>query len=188
MALPHKDIVFPEVDLSDDGGDPRWRGEKMERGEDGYYHYRRPPGAHAEHWKHTRETWEEIVRAYEATPDDFRSAWFYLDHHMIYWKFYPGARLPVNHIVHLQDDYGFGSDSIVVGVSDVDGYPNVWLETGHSEMFPSESLKGQHTQWRDPALDVRAGTYEKAVVKLARLVWEKYGNDRRIADAPPNSA
>lgn len=197
MTLPHKDIVFPEVDLSHDEGDPEWAGTDIVP-VPGQSHYRwlRPPGLHAQVWGYTQADWQEAAAAYEAEPESFYASWYYLNNHPVYWRFHPHEGHPPNSTVFLEHEYGFGSDAINVMVVRVcakcrriheeDGpyeeKTEIWLETGKWDMLPGRNHPG-HTHWHDTELDCGGDTYEEAVVKLARLVWEKYGNDRRIADA-----
>lgn len=197
MSLPHKDIVFPEVDLSGDEGDPDWAGEDfVEVPGRNVYRWVCPPGLHADVWGYKQESWEEAVAAYEAVPDSFFNSWYYLNGHPVYWRFNQVADRPANHESGLETEYGFGSDAINIHVTQVcsdcgrrhDDDPNlnnkteIWLETGKWEMLPGKGSR-HHGHWHDPELDCGGDTYEEAVIKLARLVWEKYGNDRRIADA-----
>lgn len=194
MALPHKDIVFPEVDLSGDEGDPDWSGEDMVP-EGSHFRWVRPPGLHARVWGYKQEEWKETATAYEAEPDSFYRSWHYLDGHPVYWRFYPREGLPANNAVGLQAEYGFGSDAISVFVTRVcnecgmrhkeperNTKTEIRLETGKWELFLRGDMK-QHVHFHDTELDCGGDTYEEAVIKLARLVWERYGNDRCIADA-----
>lgn len=195
--LEHKEIVFPEVDLSGDEGSPDWAGEEWaENPEHHYSTWVRPPGLYARVWEGKQEAWRETVTEYEANPASFYCSWHYLNDHPVYWRFHPSRHHPANHESCLETEYGFGSDAINVHVAQVcvkcrriheeDGpyekATRIWLETGKWEMHFREGMK-HHDHWHDIELDCGGGTYEEAVVKLARLVWEKYGNDRRIADA-----
>jgi len=53
----------------------------------------------------------------------------------------------------------------------------VWFEIGKHSWPPDDGT------WHDWLLDGGAETYEGAIIKAARAVWEAYGNDRRIADS-----
>lgn len=185
MNLPHKDIVFPEVDLSGDEGDPRWKGEEWPR-EPGEYHHTwiRPPGTYARSWEYKQEWWAECVTAYEEEPANFLASWRYLNNHPVYWRFHPSSsEFPANHVSHLETEYGFGSNAIDVQVAQGEDGIRVELETGKWALHIAEGEK-QHNHWHDYELDCYDPTYEEAVVRLARMVWDRYGNDRRIADAP----
>ena len=208
--LKHKKIVFPEVDLSHDEGDPEWDGVSqvqtvpIQRGEkpdhpDGVRRWIRPGGVCARAWEGYKEDWIRVVEEYEANPDDFHNAWHYLDGHPIYWKFDQSADVaewPPNHLHRLHHDRGISRcvDIIVVRVNpknktiEDDESKNtatrVWYETGQMDLLPRDyefDHGGQH-QWHDWKIDGGAPTMEKAIIKLARRVWKKYGNDRRYAE------
>ncbi len=205
--LPHKEIVFPAVDLSDDDGDPVWpmRHEIYEQEKaEGEHHYRWlcPPRVHHNFWEVVKGAWDETSRAYEVNPDSFHDSWHYLNDHPMFWKFteHRNSDKPKNHVSMLERDCGFGSNSIDVMVVLVDGtgtineddslntQTEVWLETGKWNLFADDHEHSSvHCHWHDIELDCGGPTYEAAVITLARLVWEKYGNDRLIADAPPVS-
>lgn len=146
-------------------------------------------------WEMTRGEWERIALEYEQAPDDFHSAWHYLDGHPAFWKFSTpsaGDDRPRNHYAFLEKGQAFARMSVDVlvtrvaenGVQSDDPELNtrteVWLEAGKWDLLEGEHV---HAHWHDIELDTGAPTYEEAVVKLARLVREKYGNDRQVADA-----
>jgi hypothetical protein len=143
--------------------------------------------------------WHETVRAYEANPGSFYNAWHYLNEHPVYWKLerYGAGQadldaLPLRHLKWLLHDYGFGSGGISMAVARVapDGRTSgdpalntrteVWLETGE---FAWSAVSEHHvepgTHYHNYKLDCGGGTYEEAVVKMARNVHRFYGNDRR---------
>lgn len=148
-------------------------------------------------WQIAGEQWEGTAREYESSPDDFHSAWHYLDGHPIFWKFKDQDQdqdpRPPNNYALLEKGESFARMSIDVfvtrtgedGVRSHDDQLNtrteVWLEAGKWDLLKGEHV---HAHWHDIDLDTGAATYEKAVCKLAWLVWDKYGNDRRVADAP----
>lgn len=173
MPLEHKAIVWPEVSTTDI---PTTK-----------------PGFHASYWEILQAEWTEIVQEYEEDPDTFYRAWHYLNDHPMFWRFRPHNDTPDNHVMWLEQSYGFGSDGINMMVMLVDetGTVNedesknvnteVWLEAGKWYLLPGEHEN--HVHEHDYELDCGGATYEEAVVKLARLVHERYGNDRVIADS-----
>lgn len=197
--LIHKDIVFPEVDLSHDESDPEWEGKDMVPVDDGkYYRWIRPPHIYANSWNYTQEIWDDIVREYESNPDDFYNSWQYLDNHPMYWTFKQGPwgddeRAP-NHYCRLTREKGIVRcvDIDVVRVNPdnetieddeaLNTATRVWYETGHHDLLPRED--GCSSQWHDWKMDGGAETMEAAIIELAYKVWKKYGNDRRVADNP----
>lgn len=166
MSLPHKDIAFPDLAVTDDDGGKA-------------------------HVVHVRERWEETVAEYEANPDGFFESYHYLDGHPAFWRFLEGVSdLPATHVVRLTDEDGLRAcvDIQVVKVNPETGgiddkeelntATRVWFELGKHGWPP------ERHQWHDWTLDDGAETYEAAIVLAARKVWENYGNDRRIVDSP----
>lgn len=201
--LPHKEIVFPAVDLCNDEGDPDYpRREEIlqqEIAEGSQYHrWICPPHVHRNYWEVVRSQWEETTRAYEVNPDSFYASWHYLNDHPIFWKFLAQADYggrPKNHVSFLKTEWGFDGIDMMVVLTDETGTINkdeslntrtaIWLEAGKWNLFADEHEHGSsHCHWHDIELDCGGATYEEAVIKLARLVWDRYGNDRLIADAP----
>ena len=199
--LNHKDIEFPEVDLSGDEGSPEYEGEEFVAIPDtNHARWIRPPQVSENYWKVVQDDWREIVTEYETSPDDFVTSWHYLNDHPIYWTFdqtYDNPEWPPNHMHRLRHLEGIAQcvDLMVAHVHpdtllvDKDPAKNiatrVWYETGHRDLLPAEyeyGHIGQH-QWHDWKLDGGAATVEAAIIELARKIWEKYGNDRRVADA-----
>lgn len=176
MGLEHKIIIWPDVPLSDQ----------------------------------QRTGWAEDARRYEDEPDDFFAAWHYVNNHPMFWHFqgYVAEGQP-KASDFVTDNWGFGSMAagtqvrrslpptapaadVDVARVDEDGHARndeslslhteVWLEAGHIVMQPNPAMGWQNDHYHDYELDCGAATYEEAVIKLARNIWEKYGNDREVAD------
>lgn len=191
--LPHKDYVLPEVDLSHDEGDPDWDGRHFVpiEGRSGS-RWVSPPGVAARAWEATQESWKEIVYDYEFNPDDFYNSWHYLEDHPMFWEFrdHKVDDWGPNHYHRLFIGCGIPNcvDVMVVKVNPETGKIDdglntktmIWLEAGPSSLFSNEY--GFHDRSHDIALDCGADTFEAAITILARLIWENYGNDRRICD------
>lgn len=204
-SLPHKEYALPEVDLSHDEGDPRWhaaggKGSIPVHDDQGrVLHYSWTglhPGHYAEYWRLcVAGPWEEAVRAYEASPGDAFSAWTYADCHPVFWKFRGRRRedYPVNHVSGLT-----ASGALTRGWPEVtphrvcpetgrhedDAARNTatqwWYELGPEKLLPDGE---GDCPWHDYALDGGAATYEDAVIALARVIYDNYGNDRQVTDS-----
>lgn len=182
--LAHKDYVLPEVDLSQDQGDPEWAGESMvpEPGRT-TFRWLRAPGAYSQMWQGIQDEWRCIVEDYERFPADFGRAWHYVDSHPAFWTFTgpSSSGLPSGHVVLLEHSWGMHrAVDVSVGRVDEDLPAMVGLEAGRVSLHPDEY---GHITCHDYDLDTLEPTYEQAVISLARKVWESYGNDRRICDA-----
>lgn len=146
--------------------------------------------------------WHCTVREFEKDPDDFYNAWWYLDNHPAFWTYAhgPGSHRRLDpaerhHEKHLLHDYGI-TRCVRMDVHKVNaitrstqGEPQtdteVWIELGQAPWPPNpdEHNQGEAT-YHDHMLDCGGPTVEAAIVKAARNVWEVYGNDRRVCDAP----
>ena len=170
--LEHKDIVLPEVDLSDDD---------------------EPPGHYAEYWRLCfAEAWESVVLRYEENPDDVHAAWWYVDGHPAFWAFDQSPRkaaLPPDHVSRLENEGALSHLSRdgamrkgwpeIIPLKDENG--TCWrYEFGKRDLLPDEL--GIHQAWHDTELDGSAPSYELAVISMAWKIWTHYGNDRRIVD------
>jgi len=201
VGLPHKDYVLPVPDLSprkDDPGRDDDPGRVMPslawRRRDGYGRY----------WDLcVVRRWAGVVAAYEASPDDVRAAWHYLDGHPVFWQFrrQPAADVllsgsPRDHVSLLQHGYAFQRGLIEItphkvnpaGESREDGAePGArlewWYEFGPVDLLPRhEAGVPVPGAWHDWLLDGAAPVYEQAVLDVALKVWTHYGNDRAIVD------
>jgi len=131
------------------------------------------------------DAWERTFRAYEAHPNDPYLAWRFLNNHPLFWSltvFKPASEQPT---IYVDTDKGFDCiDTLMTRFNpktkqhDSDSARNtqtqVWLEGGHRAW----TGEVEPTRYHDVKLDVGAKTYEKAVVKMAKLVHQRYGNDR----------
>jgi len=142
------------------------------------------------------EEWAARVKAYEDNPDDFYNAYHYLNWHPAFWKFYGQDNMSHTerfHEKYLVEDRGVEHriEVYVAKINPITGqaedYPElnikteVWLETGKVR-WPSENFNGYEVYFHDHELDCGGDTYEQAIVTMARLVHDKYGNDRQVCD------
>jgi hypothetical protein len=56
----------------------------------------------------------------------------------------------------------------------------VWLEFGKYDLFEVYEGKSMESAQHDYDLDCGADTFEKAIIELANLVFEKYGHEKLI--------
>lgn len=165
MAEPKKPIVFPEVDTS---GKPKslmagsW------------------PTLYVDSWASTRRNWTEIVVAYEENPEDLYRAWMWLTYHPIFW--YYGRR---RHISTLAETRGVheGLELQPAMVNKVtrkakgpweDREVEIWVE-----VFPASMTRGNgDIRLHDIELDTGAPTYEATLLKVAKMIYDRHGNDR----------
>jgi len=107
--------------------------------------------------------WLESTLAYEANPNDFMTAWYWVDSHPAFWSRYKEG----------SNDWSMNNNSNVwVGVTAKDtGETVIMLETGAA----IEPARTSH--YHDLRLDVYAPTYEEAFVKLAALVHKFFDID-----------
>jgi hypothetical protein len=196
-----QDIVFPEVDLSGDDGDPGWEGGWSQPipGRPAHHRYVRQPGMYARIWESIQAEWREAVIAYETDPQDFYASWVYLNGHPMFWYFMTGgARVrPSRHVSRLVHSTGIreGTDIDPHRIDEQGSshdndarntHTEIWYETGHITLLPPEEgeLRPHPTHYHDYELDGSAPTYEEAIIQLAGKVHDRYGNDRRVCDAP----
>lgn len=207
--LPHKDWVLPEVDLSHDGGDPRWHAAQLgetgalgttpvrdDQGNIRYYSWNGlEPGFWAGYWQMCIvDEWARIVADYEAHPDDAHAAWYYLDHHPVFWRFEKLGQedYPANHVAHLEHEYAMSRGWPEITPHKVNPDTNRieeddalntriqwWYEFGPWSLTPGEPSIATH----DYELDSGTETYEQAIIEIARKVHDNYGNDRRVVDS-----
>lgn len=202
MALTPKDIVLPEVPC--DGALPgifnRHGNPLFEEDEFSYQALQ----------DDRVQEWHDTVRDYEANPDDVYTAWHYLNCHPVFWKFRrgPGSSKPLPlaerlHERHLTENYGIHHCvSITVvkinpatrstdGDEELRTETEVWIELGKQpwpkdpgpDDNPYDGEYGDVT-YHDYKLDCGGPTIDAAIIAAARNVWDAYGNDRRICDAP----
>lgn len=194
----HKPYELPEVSLTHDEADPEWEkygthGHKVERDGQTLYRWHRPPGVHANYWAVIKDEWAARVAAYEAHPDDFINAYYYLDEHPVFWGFKPRPKddeRAVNHLMYLEHQYGVSrvidlrpvrcsKDHRIEDDASLNTQTEIWYEFGPVTLIPDD---WGNTHWHDYLLDGTAPTYEEAVTEVARKVHEHYGNDRRVVD------
>jgi hypothetical protein len=149
----------------------------------------RPPDIYSDGWEHTKREWEETARQYETSPESVYFSWNYLNGHPMFWLFRsrrPDDDRPPNNYGLLNHGDAFprmSIDVILTRVSEEDG-TEIRLEAGKWDLFERDHGGVTfHAHYHDYELDCGAPTYEEAIVKLARLVWDRYGNDRLIAEA-----
>ena len=140
--------------------------------------------------RYREEKWHELVDAFEANPT-FYNAYQWLQHHpLFYWFAHGKHETPQVHEKYLIDDRGMDDNALDFMVVRVDP------ETGYASDDPALNTRVEFwyevciTQWgegRDQRVhdwkrDGGAATYEDAVVKAAKAIHAKYGNDRRKFD------
>jgi hypothetical protein len=131
--------------------------------------------------------WRATVAAYAARPTDFYQAWYYLEDHPIFWGDHVGTSY-----------FGLILDQHVARINpatgQVDSDPacntqmEIWLEAGPTYVRSErpdderwqEARPDETVIWNvhDPRLDCGGPTHELAIIVLAQLVRERYGDDR----------
>lgn len=135
--------------------------------------------------------WRKLVRTFEENPDDFHSAWHYLNEHPLFWSLAGTRAKPAEaHEKYLVHENGFphALDIFVMKVDpktrrvEDDESRNtkteVWYEICMTH-WPSQYDDVRVHAWQ---IDGGGETYEEAIVKAAQQVHETYGNDRTIFD------
>jgi hypothetical protein len=136
------------------------------------------------------EEWRRRVLAFEANPD-FYNAWHYLHHHPLFWTFGGLAEDgPYIHERYLHAEHGFPECLSIcpVKVNPATGEisPDPSLNT-RLEIWYELSFTTWGARYSDPRVHVYeadggAATYEEAVIKAAKWVHKRYGNDRQEFD------
>lgn len=198
MELTKKDIVFPDVPHNGVLGGKMYdmRGNRI------YTDIGRTTWKSL--WEAYCDTWRGIVDEYEANPGDFYFAWRYLNYHPAFWAFRHGSAEPKPyslkrrlHVKHLIEDDGIRR-CVNITVTKVnvetrsteDEGPletEVWVDLGQQSWPQEVNPKDPNTfdcNYHDHLLDTGGPTVEVAVLRAAHNVWEVYGNDRRVCDAP----
>lgn len=167
MAEPKKPIVFPEVDTS---------GEPTSLMAESW------PTLYVDSWESTKRNWTEIVVAYEENSEDLYRVWMWLTYHPIFWYF---GREERRHVSTLAETRGVheGLELQPAMVSKKtrraegpwkDREVEIWVE-----VFPTSLTRGSNDiRLHDIELDCGAPTYEQALIKVARLIYDRHGNDR----------
>lgn len=198
--VEHKDIVLPDIDLSHDDGDESWHAAGGEDttpivnadGDIKLYSWNGlGPGHYESYWQLcVVEEWDRLVENYEANPDDVHSAWWYVDHHPVFWNLKDRLHedYPENHVSNLTHEGAWqrGWPEItphkinpdtnrVEDDDDLNTEIQWWYELGPSDLtgFPTS---------HDYELDGGGATYEECVIAIARKIHDNYGNDRRLID------
>lgn len=143
--------------------------------------------------RYREEKWHELVDAFEANPTFFNSYQWLQHHPLFYWFATPIPASEVKDQIHekwLVDDRGMtdqGLDFMVVRVDPETGYTsddpalNTQVEFWYEVCFTKWG-EGRDQRVHDYKRDGGARTYEEAVVKAAKTIHAKYGNDRRKFD------
>lgn len=140
------------------------------------------------------QAWREAVRAFEANPDSFYNAYYYLNGHPVFWTFHRSAddtevKVHERNLIHDCGIHG-GLDLFVTRVDPDTGTPSEdqALNT-RTEIRYELSMQVWPTHETYPSgfhatnCDGGAQTYEEAVIKAARKIHKLYGNDRAKLDA-----
>jgi hypothetical protein len=181
----------------------RWIGAHLSLEEDGRVHFHHM-GELRTHLRADRDArFLELAEAYDASPEDFVAAWSYLSEHPIFHRpVHSGGRdqvvadLTADELTsppEFVDDCD-GLRDMWMQVSRIDGQVVVSLEHG-PHVWPHDVPSSQHWSLpangissHDPDLDVRAESYESAVVALAESVRRCYGHDRSRITSPAETA
>lgn len=186
MSLEHKAVVLPKISTDSDGVEIHLPGLLSQL-------LISNPNLYGEMQESRSAYWRNLVRAFEETPDDFYSAWHYLNRHPLFWTL-GGTRnkpSPV-HEKYLQDEYGIDEGALEISVVKVDPETDsinqddierntqtqIWYEICMTH-WPSQQ---DDIRVHAYELDGGSSTYEECVVKAAKQVHEVYGNDRRVFD------
>jgi hypothetical protein len=188
-----------------DRGD-RWVGPHCSVEEGGRAHFHHRDRLYASVRERRAAAFAELCARLDRDPVDFVTAWTYLRDHPIFNR----PRLPAHLDVNvdelddealtsvrapqwLEDSNGLqamwihvsrGADGIVV---ELEHGPHLWFDDVTLEDWTHFPASGQPTH--DPRLDVRAGSYEDAIIELAARVRAAYGDDRsRVRDRFAGSA
>jgi len=167
MAEPKKQIVFPEMDTS---GKPRsMMAESW-------------PTLYVDSWASTRRRWTETVVAYEENPQDLYRAWMWLAYHPVFWYHGHEERRHISTLAETRGVHeGLELQPAMVNKKTrrTEGpWKNreveIWVE-----VFPASLTRGKgDIRLHDTELDTGAPTYEEALIKVAGMLYERYGNDR----------
>lgn len=167
MPEPKKPIVFPEIDTS---------GEPVSMMAQDW------PTLYADIWAGTRREWTQTVIAYEENPEDLYRVWWWLTRHPIFWYF---GREEKRHVSTLAETRGVheGIEFQPAMVNKVtrktegpweDRELEFWVE-----VFPTSLTRGSNDiRLHDTELDTGAPTYEAAMIKVAKMIYDRHGNDR----------
>lgn len=155
-------------------------------------------------WGFKQDAWRRVVDEYEAHPGDLAAAWDYLNHHPAFWVFRHGPADPKPfslhrrlHVKHLIEDDGIrrcvniAVKKVGVESRSTEGpaplETEVWIDLGHQSWPQEVNPKDPETfdsKFHDYLLDCGGPTLDEAILRAAHNVWEVYGNDRRVCDAP----
>jgi hypothetical protein len=171
----------------------RWIGAFLSVESGGRAHFHHNSELHARVRAHHDNQFRQTAAAYDDNPTDFVTAWTYLMNHPVFHRPWYGLRpgvtadeldsdklaAPPNYI-----DDGDGFRDLWMHVCLEDGQVVVYLEHG-PHLWPHDVPVAEHgnvpadgMSSHDIDLDVRAATYEEAIVRLAANVRSKYGHDR----------
>jgi hypothetical protein len=129
------------------------------------------------------DRWTKWCRLYEETPEDFYIAWYWVEHHPVFW--YHGRHGP--HESTLCSDRGVDEglefrpakvnpkNLKISKTKAKNTLLQIWVEVFPTSMSPG-SLNTNRLH--DTDCDTGAGTYEEAVIAVAKEIYEHHGNDR----------
>lgn len=171
-AVPKKPIAWPEIPCEADDSLSALKG--MTRRE----LYRSVQVAREDRWR-------SLVLAYEEDQDDFYNAWRWLNEHPIFYRCYREF-----HESGLSEDRGVLDGCIEVRPVKVnpkteqiseDSSKNTKLEFW-VEVFPRSMDPAVGHHLHDYECDAGGDTYEVAIVKVAKEIYDRHGNDRATLD------
>ncbi len=139
-----------------------------------------------------RDAWRNLCHRYEENPADFYTAWHWLQGHPIFWYF--GYRAHESNLCHERGvDEGLEFHPAKVNPntlsvskrSSKNTLLQIWVE-----VFPTSLKQGSNNSVRlhDVDCDTGAGTYEEAVIAVAKLIYAHHGNDRVMLEQKWSSA
>lgn len=124
--------------------------------------------------------WESIVADYEAEPLRPAMAWRYLAHHPAFWR---------------RSDWGSilsaaWYDSIESGYDSSAGGDSCWMECKPNLWdgdLSDDELHAIAPSYPSRFIEVDEPTHDEALLVLASLVHERYGNDREFLKPPKSN-
>jgi hypothetical protein len=177
--LTSKPIEWPEIP---------WKVPKKDWDQQGFLARQ---GEKRDFYKHIAETrreeWSDLVTRFEANPT-FYNAWHYLNGHPVFWDFFHKDDQG-NKVIHekwLVTNRGMKEvNGLEIEVVRYDPKTKALSDDPARNTKLGFWYEFSMTQWNSDAhvhaytMDGGADTYEEAVVKAAKHLHRKYGNDRR---------
>lgn len=128
--------------------------------------------------------WTNLATMYEAAPNNFYAAWWWLNCHPIFWYFGPKKRHESTLTWERGIDDGLEFRPAMVApltlrIEDdksLNTLVQMWVE-----VFPSSlGDDGRDGRLHDSVCDTGGDTYEAAVIEVAKEIYKHHGNDRVV--------